>query len=265
MPVQPSLAASTTSAPPTAVLNRILLTTAGIASAFLAIRKSFRQLWVRLGAFALANLFAIALSLPVLVLLAIAAYLAQALHLAPFAIVILLGILPNPFMAGLQFMARELAQDDLLSLRDQWQGFRQCARSAAILWVPSIALTALIIFEVTFYFSASGAGGGSFHLLNLILGFLWAFVLLFWLSIHLYVFPLLIEDDEKRIWSTYRDSVVIAVSRPLYTSIVSLTWLAILFVSSVTGLAAVMGLALGALIQQNTFAVLIPTFERDAT
>jgi MFS family permease len=238
---------------------------AAVALAILTIRKSFRQAWLRFGTFAAANLIGVALALPMVVLVGIAGYLVHAFHLLPFAIVILLGILPNPFTAGVQFMGHQLAQDDVLSLEDQWEGLRQYSAFAVRLWLPSIALTALIIFEVTFYITASSTGKGSFHIVSLLLGIFWAYVLVFWLSIHLYVFPLLMEQDERKVWTTYRNAVIISVSRPVFTSIVALLWIAVLFIGSVTGLALVIALALGALLQQNALAHLIPTFERSSS
>jgi hypothetical protein len=50
-------------------------------------------------------------------------------------------------------------------------------------------------------------------------------------------------------------------ARPLFTLVAGSVWLAELVVTSSTGLTTVIGLALGAAIQQNAFARLVPTFE----
>ena len=56
----------------------------------------------------------------------------------------------------------------------------------------------------------------------------------------------------------YRNAAVIMLSRPVASLTVSLIWLGVLVFTSATALATIIGLALAASIQQNTFRVLLP-------
>ena len=56
----------------------------------------------------------------------------------------------------------------------------------------------------------------------------------------------------------YRNAAVIMLSRPVASVTVSLVWLGALVFTSATALAAVIGLALAASIQQNTLRLFLP-------
>ena len=56
----------------------------------------------------------------------------------------------------------------------------------------------------------------------------------------------------------YRNAAVVMLSRPLASLTLSLIWLGVLVFTSVTALATIIGLALAASIQQNSFRLLLP-------
>jgi uncharacterized membrane protein YesL len=200
-----------------------------------------------------ANIVATLFSLPLLLLLALAAGLTRSLSVLPLGIVLLLGILPNPAAAGVQFVARELAHKEPIYVREHWDGLRRYAIPSLKLWLLSLLGTAIIGFNVIFYAGLHSAFAG-------LLTIVWLYILLTWLAVHLYVFPLLIEQEVKGALLVYRNAVVIAITRPLFTLILVPLWVVVLLLAASSGLVAVIGLALGAAIQHNAAVRVLPTF-----
>lgn len=219
-----------------------------------AVGAAFAQVTSHFAISLIANLTAAVLSIPLVLLIGIGGYVTRSFGLLPLSIALLIGVLPNPVMAGVQAVARDLAHRETIYLSDQIDGLRRYWRIALKAWLFSVPITALIILNLAFYANAQFP-------LSSILALIWLFVLFTWLEAHLYVFPLLIEQEVKRILLVYRNAVLMAVSRPLFTLMVVLLWLALLLLCSATGLIAVIGLALSASIQQNAAARLLPTFE----
>lgn len=199
------------------------------------------------------NVIAILLSVPLLLLIGVLALGLQSVAVIPFGIVAVIGVLPNPASAGLQYTARELARGERVMFSDQWQGLREYWLVALRSWILSFGGSCIVFLNVFFYGRPSTEGG-----LFTIVEFMWLAALLFWLALHVYIYPLLFAQTEKRAFLTYRNALVIVVSRPLFTLTVMLVWLAVLIFCSASGLSAFLGLALGAAIQQTAAARVLP-------
>jgi hypothetical protein len=193
------------------------------------------------------------LSVPILVLVGIVSYATRSFSLIPLGVVLLIGILPNPGSAGLQALARELANREILTMGDQWRGLRHYWLLALRMWLLSSLVCTILVANATFYSRATFFGAG-------LVDFVALYLLLVWLAAHLYVYPLIVEQQDKSVLLIYRNALLMAVSRPLFTLVVFLIWIAVLAVAAATGLATVAGLALGAAIQQNAAARILPTF-----
>jgi uncharacterized membrane protein YesL len=98
------------------------------------------------------------------------------------------------------------------------------------------------------------------HAVSLPLLLLWVLLFAFWISIQLYIFPLLITQEVKSMRLIYKNATLMVIARPSVNAVVIPVWLAVLLFSSATGLATFIGLALGATIQHNAAAKLLPTF-----
>jgi hypothetical protein len=206
------------------------------------------------------NVTAIALSIPLLLVVFLLAFLFHSLSFVPFGVAVLVGVLPNPASMGLQSLAREMAYHRDPDLKDQWRGLRDYWRLALRTWLISTGVTAVCFLNVIFYASrsatsTSGLGGiaGPLYLI-------WGLLLIFWLGMHLYVGPLLLAQEKPSIRLAYRNAAVLTVSRPFASWTAILFWFAVLAISSATGLATIIGLTVAAAIQQNTLRVLLPTF-----
>lgn len=218
------------------------------------------QVSTHLGVLVVANLTAVVLSLPLVALVGVLSYLARSYSLIPLGIALLLGVFPNPAAAGLQLTARDLARKDIISLSDQWDGLRQFWLFALKTWLVSLAGTIVIVANLAFYAFQAGQSGSSFRTIGGPLAAVWLFVLLVWVGLHLYIFPLLVAQEDRRLLTAYRNAFIMEVSRPFFTLTVTILWILLLLFTSATGLATIIGLAVGAAIQQNAFVRLLPTF-----
>jgi hypothetical protein len=227
---------------------------------FVAVALAFRQTAGRFSLSVGANVTAFAFSIPLLLAVLLAAYLSHSLTFVPLGIVVLLGILPNPASVGLQAVARELASGESPDLRDQWPALRAYWRPALITWLVSTSITGVCVLNLFFYASQAASNVSSLRGPSGPLSLLWGLLLIFWLGIHLYVAPLLLAQERQDIKLAYRNEIVFTMSRPLASWTVIFLWLALLTFFTTTGLATVIGLALGAAIQQNAFRLLVPTF-----
>ena len=204
------------------------------------------------------NLLAMLFSLPIVLVSIVAAFVVHSLSLVPLCIALLVGALPNPACMGLQTLARELARGDTPDFGEQWQGLRTYWRVGLRAWLIAAAITITCALNAAFWATQAANPASGLHAVAAPLFLVWALFLLFWLGIHLYVAPLLLAQAEARVLLAYRNAAVIMLSRPVASWTVSLIWLGALVFTSVTALATIIGLALAASIQQNTFRVLLP-------
>jgi hypothetical protein len=225
-----------------------------------AIGSALRQVFSRFGLSLGGNVIAIVLSLPIIVLVLLLASFSPSLSYVPLGVAVLAGILPNPACMGLQVIAREMAYSESPDFSDLWRGLRAFWRIALRVWLASTAVTAVCFLNVAFYGNQAASSTSSLRGIAGPLSILWALLLLSWLALHLYVAPLLQAQESPGVLLTYRNALVLAVSRPFTSVTVIPVWLAILVVSSATGLVTIIGLALAAAIQQNVLRVVLAGF-----
>ena len=204
------------------------------------------------------NVLAMLLSLPIVLVTIVAAFVVHSLSLVPLGIALLVGALPNPACMGLQTLARELARGHTPDFGEQWQGLRMYWRVSLRAWSIAAAIAITCVLNMAFYATQAANPATRLHAVAAPLFVVWTLILFLWLGIQLYVAPLLLAQAEARVLLAYRNAAVIMLSRPVASLTVSLVWLGALVFTSATGLATVIGLALAASIQQNTLRLLLP-------
>lgn len=219
---------------------------------------SCRQVFSHLALSFGGNVLAMLLSLPIVAVSILVAFFVHSLSLVPLGIALLVGALPNPACMGLQTLARELARGNTADFGEQWQGLRTYWRVSLRAWLLAAAITLVCVLNVAFYARQAANPAASLHAVAAPLSLVWAFVLLLWLGVHLYVAPLLLAQAEGRVLLAYRNAAVIMLSRPVSSLTVSLIWLGALVFTSATALATIIGLVLAACIQQNTLRLVLP-------
>lgn len=104
-----------------------------------------------------------------------------------------------------------------------WQGFRQYFGKAWALGAINLVVTILLIVNILFYLNQPS---WLFYLT-----ILWIYLIIIWLGVLTYVFPLAIEQEDKSIKLIYRNAVLLAVGRPLFTLVIALVQLLLLGIS----------------------------------
>jgi len=219
--------------------------------------RAVRQIILNIGVSALANILLAVISLPLLLLAVPLAALLGSPRLGPTVLVLLVGALPFPLAAGLQNLCYKMAKGERFDLwAYHWSGLRQFARAAVGPWLVGMLGTVVLASNVVFY-GRMGASPMRF------VAVLWAYGLLFWLAIHVYVYPLLFRQDELSVPRLYRNAFLIVIGRPLFSLTVLVLWLLTLALGAFTFLAAFGGLALSAAIQQNAAAQVLSSLDSE--
>lgn len=144
------------------------------------------------------------------VIVALAAYVALtggglfALCFAPLA-----GILMGPAQAGLATAARRAARELHVDRSFYWDGFRTHWKQALAVNAISMAVLSLLLLNLIFYA----------YQRNLIqmLAIVFAYLSLFWLSVQLYIFPVLIGLKTPTVWGILRTATILAFGNPLFS------------------------------------------------
>ncbi|MCX7790372.1 MAG: hypothetical protein N2378_07000 [Chloroflexaceae bacterium] len=189
---------------------------------FQALGKAVRDLFDDVFLLLLCNLIWAAMSLPLWVI-AVSA-LAQG---APLAALLagMLGALPaGPANAGLFYVAHRVTDGRATKITDFFIGMRLYLRPALLLTLIAAGGMLLILFNLGFYLGMNSILGG------LLLG-LWLYLLLFWLGLTLYAYPLIMLQDVPSLRLIGRNALLLSLGRPIYTG-VTLFLMAIVLVLS---------------------------------
>jgi uncharacterized membrane protein YesL len=141
-----------------------------------------------------------------------AAYLALSLG-APVAAACLamLAVLPaGPATAALTYVAQRVSEGRATKLGEFFGALRRYARASWALLAIWMGGLLIILFDIGFY-----AGVGNF-VGALVLG-LWAYLLLMWLALLIYIFPLLIMQEQFSLRQIARNALLMVLGRPIFT------------------------------------------------
>jgi hypothetical protein len=225
---------------------------------FRAVGSAGSQVFSHLAVLFGGNVVAMLLSLPIVLVVIVVAFLVHSLSVVPLGVAVLIGALPNPACMGLQTLARELAHGHAVDFGEQRQALRAYWRVGLRAWLIAAAVTVVLALNAAFYARQAANPSSGLHAVAVPLFLVWMLFLVFWLGIHLYVAPLLLAQVEPRALLAYRNAAVIMLSRPIASWIAIVVWLGVLVFTSVTALATVIGLALAASIQQNALRLSLP-------
>jgi uncharacterized membrane protein YesL len=189
---------------------------------------AFRTLWMALvGLYeetitlVAANLGALGLNVPVgLVLfvigLPLAASDANGAQWLIATIACLMPLLPTPGNVALGGVTRVAAGPDVPTLTLFSDALRTRWRRALRSSVVSVVVTVALVWNVWFYYNV-GTGWLQF------VSILWLYATFFWLSLHIYVVPLLVHVADPRLFDIYRRAAFVALGHPAYTILLLLT------------------------------------------
>lgn len=137
----------------------------------------------------------------------------------------LLGVLPaGPATAGLFHVAYRVADGRAIKLADFFAGMRHQARLGLTLTGIAVVGLLVILFNLGFYLGMNSMLGG------LMLG-LWLYLLLFWLGLILYAYPLIFLQEQPGLRLIGRNALLMSIGRPLFTIITLLLMGVVLLIS----------------------------------
>lgn len=122
----------------------------------------------------------------------------------------LLLVLPTPASVALGGVARVAAGPDVPRFSLFWTTLRAYWRLGLVCCLISLAVAAALLGNLYFY-AIYTSGWLRF------VAVLWLYGALFWLSVHVYLVPLLVHLEEPRVVDLYRRAALIALGHPVYT------------------------------------------------
>jgi hypothetical protein len=189
---------------------------------FQALGKALRDLFDDLFVLLVCSLIWAAMSLP-LWALALSA-LAEGAPLAALLIA-LLGALPaGPANAGLFYVAHRVTEGRATRIADLFAGMRLYLRPTLLITFIACGGALLILFNLGFYLGISSILGG------LLLG-LGLYLLLFWLGLALYAYPLIMLQEDPALGLIGRNALLLSIGYPIYTAVTLFLMAVVLVIS----------------------------------
>jgi uncharacterized membrane protein YesL len=116
-----------------------------------------------------------------------------------------------PALAGVYYVSNHLAHGRYRTeWRDFFVGFRRYFAKSWQVLLADLFLLLLIVSNISFYVGMSN------QILRLV-SILWLYLLAFWLGLQVYLFPLLMEQEDKRLLLIFRNAMLLTLKHPLFT------------------------------------------------
>jgi uncharacterized membrane protein YesL len=138
----------------------------------------------------------------------------------------LVAIPAGPAMAGIANAGRRVARDLHVDRGFFWDGFRVYWKKALALNAISMGVLALLMLNLLFYLSQENA-------VVRILAFLFLYLIVFWLSVQFYIFPILVGMKEPSLFPAVRMAAAMAFGNPLFSLVLLVIAAALTFLSIV--------------------------------
>jgi uncharacterized membrane protein YesL len=154
-----------------------------------------------------------------------------------YAILLVIG--PNPASAGMHLWANRLVKEERVEFSLFWEGLRTYLGKSLVLFLISTVGLFLLIANALFYLRSD--------LTPLrIFGIVWIYAVVLWMSMQVYMLPLLVEQDDKRIRLVLRNALFLTMANIL-PSLILLIVLSVLVILSI-GLALLIALLTGSVV-----------------
>jgi uncharacterized membrane protein YesL len=168
-----------------------------------------------------------------------------------FVAVLLALLLPTPGALVPAVLARRMAHPIESIETPSGPTFAATWRRALSLALVGYLVLAMLIGNLHFYTTVLGGWWG-------LVGILWAYALILWVSMHLYVAPLAVHLERPRLIDVYRQSAILSLAHPLltFTLTVATTVLAVVMLA-LTPVAVLFGATYLSLVRQLALQTLV--------
>lgn len=146
-------------------------------------------------------------------------------------------VLGAPATAALVYVARRVADGELIDLGDFWQGIRENFGPALKWGIAQVVVYGVLGFNLWFYAGRTG-------LAVLSLRYAWTIMALIWFAFNLYFWPLHFEQADRRFRTTLSNSAKMALLNANETIVYTIAALLLIALCGATG--ALLGFVLGA-------------------
>jgi uncharacterized membrane protein YesL len=163
----------------------------------------------------------------------------------------MITIIPSvPATAAVFYLTNQMVKGESIGFVTFFRGFRDYFAQSWLLFAVSQLISLVILANVVFYINMDS------ELLRLI-GILWAYVMVFWLCVQMYTFPLLIEQGSRGVFRVLRNAVLLTLDNLMFT--LTLLVILVLFVALSSALVIVIPLLLACIVAtvQNKAALLL--------
>ena len=134
-----------------------------------------------------------------------------------------------PATAAMYSVAQRVSDDEYLDLRHYWQALRQVFWPAWKWGALNLAVVIAVAGNFYFYSSASGP-------LIALLRVIWANIAAWWFIINLFYWPFWLAQEDHRMFTTYRNCLVLVSKKPLFILCLAVLSAALVVVSALTTL-----------------------------
>jgi uncharacterized membrane protein YesL len=131
----------------------------------------------------------------------------------PLWVAPLLAIPAGPATVALANVARQSARNLRADSGFYWEGFRTYWKKALGINAISMVVLSLLLLNLMFYLSRTRS-------LLQALAFLWAYLVVFWVSVVIYQAPVLVGLQEPKVLSTLRTAIAVAFANPLFSILI---------------------------------------------
>jgi len=122
----------------------------------------------------------------------------------------LLVVTAPPATAGVYYLAHHLARGESVRFSLFVQGMRRYFGRSWLLAIVVVAINALLVGNILFYANFANQWVR-------LLSVFWGYVLLFWLAMLIYLFPLLIEQESKSLLLLLRNAALLVLDNVAFT------------------------------------------------
>jgi len=128
----------------------------------------------------------------------------------PWWLAPLVAIPAGPATAALAVVARRCARDIHVDRSYYWDGFRKYWKQALGISAIGMGGLALLLLNLLFYL-------GQDNTVLKVVAFLWLYIIIFWLAMQIYIYPVLISLEKSTVLGALKTAALAAFANPLYS------------------------------------------------
>ena len=122
-------------------------------------------------------------------------------------------ILAPPMTGGLYHVASHIAREKRVEFGYLWEGIKTNARLSWALGGIVIFSGAILVVDVRFYLTSENR-------IFAVIGFLGLWAILFWVTVQVYLFPLMIMQEDRRVKVILKNASLITLAYPFYALVI---------------------------------------------